>query len=264
MLEKKVKKYLDSLVSRGRYYFTLYELEENLGRSKGSILVSLSRLKKAEEIASPARGYYIIIPLEYRTLGCLPPDQFIPDLMKFLNLPYYVSLLSAGMYYGAAHQQPQVFQVMVPSTRRNFEIGKVRVAFHANKNLTACPIRKFNTPRSVLIVSSPEGTAFDLVAYPQASGGFSNVFTVLSELIESMNLNEFRKFLTTRREFAVLQRLGYLFEQLGNKDFADVVEQCLKMHVFERAVLDPRYPSREEEVVKRWKLLVNEPIESDV
>ena len=259
-----VQEYLDSLMSRGRYYFTLKELEENLIRSKGSIMVSLSRLKKSGQIASPARGYYIIIPLEYRSLGCLPPDQFIPDLMKFLKLPYYVGLLSAAMYCGAAHQQPQVFQVMVPSARKDLKIGNVRVAFHTNKYLEQCSLRKFNTPRSVLLVSSPEATAFDLISYPGASAGFSNILTVLEELVESMDLDEFKKVLAIKRELPILQRLGYLFDLLEKDIYADEVEKYLKKQQVERALLDPRNPSREGEVIQRWKLLINEHIESDL
>ena len=34
--------------------------------------------------------------------------------MAHLSQPYYVALLSAAAYHGAAHQKPQVFQVMVP------------------------------------------------------------------------------------------------------------------------------------------------------
>ena len=260
----RVKEYIDSLVSKGCYFFTLKELGENLGRSKDSIMVSLSRLKSAGEIASPVRGYYIIIPLEYRSLGSLPPDQFIPHLMRFLNLPYYVGLLSAGMYYGAAHQQPQVFQVMLPSARRNIEVGKVRVAFHINKYLDLCPLRKFNTTRSVLLVSSPEVTALDLVVYPRASAGFSNILTVLSELVESMDLDEFRKVLEIGRELPVLQRLGYLFELLEENAFADAVEYYLKDHRLKWVVLDPRNPSRDGELSQRWKLIINEHIESDL
>lgn len=260
----KIKKYIDGLISKGRYYFTLKEIEDNLDLSKGSIRVSLSRLKKTGEIVSPARGYYIMIPLEYRSLGSLSPDQFIPDLMKFLNLPYYVGLLSAGMYYGAAHQQPQVFQVMIPTVRKNLELGKVRVAFHMNKYLDLCPVRQFNTPRSVLSVSSPEATALDLVAYPRASAGFSNILTVLSELVESMNLEEFRKVLKIKRESPILQRLGYLLELLEEESFAEAVEQHLKDHHFEKAVLDPRNPVRKGKISRRWKLIINEQIESDL
>ncbi|NGX50956.1 MAG: hypothetical protein K1060chlam2_00809 [Chlamydiae bacterium] len=260
----KVKEYIDSLVSRGCYHFTLTELVINLDRSKNSIMVSLSRLKRAGEIVSPARGYYVIIPLEYRSLACLPPDQFIPDLMKFLNLPYYVGLLSAAMYYGAAHQQPQVFQVMIPKVRKNLEIGKVRIAFHMNKHLDQCPVRKFNTPKSVLLVSSPEATAIDLVAYPRSSAGFSNILTVLGELVESIDLEEFRKVLNTRRVLPVLQRLGYLLELLEEHSFANAVEYHLKDYQFERALLNSRNPSRDGEVSKRWKLIINEHIESDL
>ena len=32
-------------------------------------------------------------------------------LAATLGLPYYAGLLTAARYYGAAHQQPQVFQV---------------------------------------------------------------------------------------------------------------------------------------------------------
>ena len=259
-----VKKYIDDLASKGRYYFTLREIERDIEQSKGSIMVNLSRLKRAGEIASPARGYYIIIPLEYRALGSLPPDQFIPDLMKFLDIPYYVGLLSAGMYHGAAHQQPQVFQVMLPTVRNNLTIGKVRVGFHMNKYLDQCPVRTFNTPRSVLSVSSPEATALDLVAYPRASAGFSNILTVLSELVESMDLEEFCRMLNTKREVTVLQRLGYLFELLEKDSFASAIEQHLKGHRFEKTVLDPHHSSREGKLSERWKLILNVHIESDL
>lgn len=259
-----IKKYIEGLVSRGRYFFTLKEIEDNLNLSKGSIRVSLSRLKKAGEIASPAKGYYIIIPLEYRSLGCLPPDHFIPDLMKYLNLPYYVTLLSAGMYYGAAHQKPQTFQVMIPTVRKNLEIGKVRVDFHMNKYLSQSPVKKFNTPMSVLSVSSPEATALDLVTYPKASAGFSNILTVLKELVESMDLQEFRKVLDIKREIPVFQRLGYLMEVLQQEHYAQAVEQRLKSGNFEKAILDPFYPCRKGEVSKRWKLIINITMESDL
>ena len=51
--------------------------------------------------------------------------------MAHLNQPYYVALLSAAAYHGAAHQKPQVFQVMIPKARRGLECGGVRVDFVA-------------------------------------------------------------------------------------------------------------------------------------
>src|SRR5216684_2410755 len=95
--------------------------------------LALNRLAKQKLIASPARGFYVILPPEYGALGCLPADQFIPALMKRLNLSYYTALLSAAQYHGAGHQRPQQFQVFVARNRRPIQCGAVRVAFMARK-----------------------------------------------------------------------------------------------------------------------------------
>ena len=71
------------------------------------------------------------MPPEYRSLACLPADQFIPALMKRLNLPYYVGLLSAAQFHGAAHPRPQEFQVFLAKNRRSIQCGALRVAFLA-------------------------------------------------------------------------------------------------------------------------------------
>jgi len=44
----------------------------------------------------PYRGFYVIVSPEYRSLGCRPAEQFIPDLMEYLGEVYYAGLLSAA------------------------------------------------------------------------------------------------------------------------------------------------------------------------
>jgi len=80
-------------------------------------LNALARLKKKKEIVSPSKGYYLILTPEFRKQGCLPADYFIDDLMQHWKKDYYVCLLTAALYYGAAHQQPQTFQVMIPDKK---------------------------------------------------------------------------------------------------------------------------------------------------
>ena len=46
----------------------------------------------------------MVVPPEYRRLCCPPADRFVPQLMEHLGLAYYAALLTAGRYYGAAHQ----------------------------------------------------------------------------------------------------------------------------------------------------------------
>ena len=54
---------------------------------------------KKREIAMPYQGFYVIVPPGYRSLGCRPAEQFIPDLMNYLGEYYYVGLLSAAEYH---------------------------------------------------------------------------------------------------------------------------------------------------------------------
>jgi predicted transcriptional regulator of viral defense system len=95
------KDLFENLASRGRYSFTSEEARQALKVSADAIKLALNRLAKQRQITSPARGFYVIIPPEYRSLGCLPADPFIPDLMRHKELNYYAGLLTAAQYYGA-------------------------------------------------------------------------------------------------------------------------------------------------------------------
>src|SRR5882724_4388599 len=95
------REYITNLAASGRYHFVSGEARSALGTSAAAVKLALNRLAKQKIIASPARGFYVIIPPEYRSLGCLPADQFIPALMKRSGLSYYASLLSAAQYHGA-------------------------------------------------------------------------------------------------------------------------------------------------------------------
>ena len=188
-----------------------------LGVSGTASKLALGRLIKQRKVASPARGFYVIVPPEYRSLGCLPADQFIPALMEYRKLRYYAALLSAAQYHGAAHHRPQEFQVAVASNRRPISCGSVRASFIARRRIAAVPLLRFNTPRGTVLVSTPEATAVDLVGYERRAGGLDNVATVLSELAERIDP---QRLVTAARTAPVswAQRLGYLLERVGAAD----------------------------------------------
>src|SRR5262245_58700523 len=110
-------RYVADLASRGRYHFTTEDARKALRVSVPAVRAALRRLKGHGELADPHRGFHVIVPPEYRRLGCLPPEQFVPQLMEHLGEPYYVALLSAAEIHGAAHHRPQCFQVMVARNR---------------------------------------------------------------------------------------------------------------------------------------------------
>jgi predicted transcriptional regulator of viral defense system len=179
---KTAANYILELATRGRHHFTTEEVAVALGGSIPAVRAALRRLKAKGEIVDPFRGFHVIVPPEYRRLGGLPADQFVPQLMQHLGEPYYVALLSAAELHGAAHQRPQAFQVMVKTSRRAIECGKVWVHFVARKDMESTSVVERNTPAGLLRVASPEATALELVGYADQSGGLENVSSVLAEL----------------------------------------------------------------------------------
>jgi hypothetical protein len=70
--------------------------------------------------------------------------HFIPFLMEHLGEKYYAGLLSAGEYHGAAHQRPQVYQVVTARNGPQINCGRVRVQFIARKNMEQILVHSAN------------------------------------------------------------------------------------------------------------------------
>lgn len=256
------REYSQDLAASGRYYFTSREAQSALGVSAPAAKLALSRLAKQKLVASPARGFYVIVPPEYRSLGCLPADQFIPDLMKRLNIPYYAGLLSAAQYHGAAHHRPQEFQVFLGIRRRAIACGAVRVAFVLRRRVAEVPVQHFNTPRGSLLVSTPEATALDLIGYERQAGGLSQVATVLSELASKIDPQKLAAAAGTA-PLPWAQRLGYLLEQAGGGENTAALKDYVAEHAKQPTALLPRAPRRGARRDKTWKLYINAEVETE-
>jgi len=223
----------------------------------------LRRLRDKKEIATPLRGFHLVVPPEYRRLGCLPALWFIDDLCAYLGQPYYVALLSAAELHGAAHQRPQTFQVMLPRPQRPVICGGVRIDFAQRSNLGRAPTVMRNTPKGVVRVSTPELTAFDLVGYPHHVGGLGSVATILQELAEDLD----PRALGALVELSPLpwsQRLGFLLELVGVADKAAVLARQIIARSPTFYPLDPSGPRGEHPRDARWKLVVNTKVEPDL
>jgi predicted transcriptional regulator of viral defense system len=256
-------KYILELAARGRHHFTTDEAVASLGGSVPTVRAALRRLKAKGEIADPHQGFYVIVPPEYRRLGCLPADQFVPQLMQYLGEGYYVALLSAAELYGAAHQRPQQFQVMVKTNRRALKCGEVRVQFVARKDFERTPVIEKNTPRGPLRVASPDATALELVGYADQCGGLDNIASVLSELVEAIDP---QKLVTAAAlcPIAWVQRLGYLLDVGGHPELSDVLVPHVKEHAHVVTPLVRAKTKTGAARVERWKLAINASVEPDL
>ncbi len=257
-----VRDYVNGLAARGRNTFTSEEARAALGVSADAVKLALNRLAKQGTVASPARGFYAIVPPEYRALGSLPPEQFIPALMERLCLSYYAGLLSAAQFHGAAHHRPQEFQVMVGKSRRPIRCGQVRVAFIVNRRVNATPVQSFNTPRGAILVSTPEATALDLVGYYQHAGGLDHIATVLAELAEKIDPAKLAAA-AAAVPLPWVQRLGYLLELTDAPEKAEALRDYVRREAKESTLLLPG-ASAEGKRRKDWKLIVNADVEPEL
>jgi len=183
--------------------------------------------------------------------------------MEQLEVPYYAGLLTAARYHGAAHQQPQLFQVVVPKNRPQIRCGMVEVGFIARRNMAAMPAQRVNTPRGYLLVSTPEATAFDLVGYPEHCGGLDNVATVLAELGEKLDPN----LLSSIAELSPIpwsQRLGFILDRVEHSPRVHSLAAFVAAHATESSTLVPSEDREGAPRDSRWKLLINASLAPDL
>ena len=124
-----LENYLDERLSRGRAYFSKEEGLKALGQSPEAFSTAARRLIRKRRLASPRRGFYLVVRPEDRSSGVPDPVRWIDPLMNYLRLDYRVSLLRAAAFHGSSHQAAMVFQVVAPKQLRAFEIGRYKIQF---------------------------------------------------------------------------------------------------------------------------------------
>lgn len=247
----------------GRLTFTTEEALARLERSAPAVRAQLLRLKLKGDIVDPSRGFYVIVPPAYRRLGCIPPEQFVPHLMRFFGQPYYVGLLSAAAYHGAAHQAPMVFQVIVEKPRRSLVCGGVKVDFIVRHDMAETRWVERNVPTGRLRISTPATTACELVGYPERCGYLDNVATVLSELAEKISPDQLAAE-ARRVPTAWVQRLGWLLQHLELNELTAVLKAVLASQQTFPVPLAPWLPTDGAPRNKEWRIIENTTVEDDL
>lgn len=257
-------RYFSSIRSKGRYTFTYDELKKQFPLSDAAITQSLSRVKKRGEIVQIRKGFYAIIPPEYSIQGILPPYLFIDDLLKSLNKPYYVGLLSAAALHGAAHQQPMEYFVIAQTPApRSINNKKLKISFFSKSNWEQTDIEQKITDAGYLNVSSPELTALDLLTYVDKIG-LNRAVTVLQELAPTMKVSTLGKTAKRCPSTPVIQRLGYLLEKvLGEEKLAESLLRELNYRSIIPVLLSTKN-KKKGDTDQTWKVIVNMEIESDL
>lgn len=224
--------------------------------------MALHRLVKAGWLVMPRSGFYVIVDPQHRAAGTLPPEWFVHELMKHAGRPYYVSLLSAAQFHGAAHHRPQEFQVVIPERAvRPIQAGNVQIRFYGKGSFDRSQTQDAKTPTGLMKVATPETTAWDLVRYFKAAGGLENVVTVLSELAEKLDEKRLRDTVKRHGEVIVAQRLGYLLDRIGRRSLSKGLAAWVANAPLRP--LDPGAPVVGASESRKWRLLVNVALEPE-
>ncbi|MBE0417593.1 MAG: type IV toxin-antitoxin system AbiEi family antitoxin [Coriobacteriia bacterium] len=263
MPEEDIAGFVDELQASGRYTFSLQDLRLSRSSSDTALRAALRRLRQRGRIVAPRRGFYVIVPVEYRKAGAPPPSWFIDDLMRFLGQPYYVALLSAAALHGASHQQPMVFQVITDRPTRQGAAGRARIEFHMSASVDHTPVEPRQTETGAMLVSTVESTAFDLVRFPAACGGWSSVATVLQELAEEFDPDKIHE-VARERKTPDIQRLGYVLDKAGHPRLADPLLRVLASRRYRPIPLATDQTSVDRPPVRPWRVIPNIELEFDL
>lgn len=253
---------------RGQYLFTKEDvLAVSLPISTEALINSLVRMRKRGVIMSPWQNFYVAIPTEYKLKGVVPPSFYMDRLMKFLGRDYYVALLTAAAFEGAGHQRAMVFQTMVNGgCIRSGVKNETRLEFTVRKNMPMQFVHKVKTQSGYMNVADAELTALDIIAEEKKVGGLSRAAEVLVELAEKMTLDDSKLPLLEYFTAAVVQRLGYLLDYIGETELADALSGLLQKtgKTIRKVPLKQSMPvNNDMPVNERWKIIENYELEID-
>lgn len=204
----------DHLLSSGVNTFTLTDATQLLERTGDAVRKGLERLTRKRLIFSPARGFYVVIPPQYRRQGAVPATHFIDAMMRALGRRYYVSLISAAELHGAVKPAPsEPLQVMVDRHVPDRALDRIELWFYKSRHAAYhIGIQQHDGPTGPLRIASRELTAVDLVQHIDDCGGIDHVAALLDAL-GSLRIPTLADLAGTRN-LATARRLGHLLSRL--------------------------------------------------
>ncbi len=251
----------DWLLARGRHWVTTSQAAELLAIPEHHVAPSLAQSRRRGHLFSPTKGLYVAIPPEFRSWGAVPATHFVDPMMNHLGHDYYVCLLSAAEIHGAAHQRPQVFQVMTSARLRDRTLGRVRIGFITSVHTSERPTDSVNTPTGTMRVSTPEVTVLDLVSFPGESGALFNVATVIGEMLleDAIDVGRLSEA-AAGYPASIVQRTGWLLDYMAERVEVDLDTKSLLPLASSRTTPTPLDPGhrRAGTLDRHWNVIVAE------
>lgn len=266
-------RYSDEQLSRGRAYFSREDGVRALGLSPEAFSAAATRLTKKRRLASPRRGFFLILRPEDQMTGAPDPVRWIDPLMKYLGIDYRVSLLRAAAFHGSTHQAAMVFQVIAPQQLRGIDIGRHRLQFVYQAPAAFAQINQpdwlgqIKSEAGFAKVAGVELTLLDAARYFHKAAGINGVAQIVKDLGAKADPRKLAKA-AEHYENASVRRLGYLLDQTNHVRQANALESFARQAKSMKP-LDPSVKPLLESMAAlhekdaKWKLVINESVETD-
>jgi len=226
-------RFFQNLLERGRYTFTYADVSKHFDLSENTLAHRLYVYEKKKRIVKIRKGFYSILEPSEVSNGIPSTYKYVDALMKYIDKPYYVALLSAAALHGAAHQQPMEFFIMTEiPLPRNIRNEKNKITFFGKNSLLQEGIMQKKSRVGYFNVSTPELTVFDLLDNIKRFG-INRITTILQELYEKMLPSRLSKTAKLIDNKASMQRLGYILETVvGAEKLANSLYRILSKTTF--------------------------------
>lgn len=271
---KTLEDYLETSQSRGRYAFTKVEALSALNLAPDAFLSAVGRAKRKRLLASPKRGFYIILRPEDRNLGP-QPERWIAPLMAQLRLDYRISLLRAAAFHGSSHQAAMVFQVIAPKQMKSITLGRQRVQFVFQEKRTFAHVNKpawldeLKTDTGMARIAGIELTLLDAARYFHKAAGITGAAQIAHDLGSKADKTKLAAAAAYYENSAV-RRLGFLLEHFGHREQADALgpfaakaKSSKPLNPATRLITTATRNADSRLIDRKWKLVINEPVEID-
>lgn len=206
--------------------------------------------------------FTIIDPLN-QAAGSIPASWFLDEWARFKGIEYYVGGVSAAEMHGAAHQRPQVFQIVVNRSMRPFSLPSEKIVFLYRRRIVNAMWEQKKVPTGYFRVSTPEMTAYDLLALRKACPSLNRVATIYVELGEVIRTRAIARLCDLGCETAILQRVGWLLDHTGWDRLTGGLFRKLDAQHLNWVPLHPGLAVRGTRSDK-WRVIENTDIQPDI
>lgn len=214
--------------SKGKVTFFLDELCAATALTKIAAKSQLLRLEGMIVQVSPQRDFYVIVNAEQTPMGIPPIDWWLDEYFQYIDRPYYVALLSAAQIHGASHQSVQKTQVIVDRPVKDIHVGRMTIEFFVKKDLLSAKTMEKFPAYARLLISTPEETGLDLIRYSSRIGGVARAVATIKDMLGQFSVEGLNAVLDSKIELSVIQRMGFILEWLGKREYACVLLKFIK------------------------------------